>query len=657
MGKLFKIDLGEEDELFLGYHQRKLYQHFRKCCKNKLKQLTKYQKKLHRKYLKNNNNFNNNNNNNNDDDKEKQTILTDELDAELNYYYELNKYATNLLNYDGTTDSNSNNANNTNNNNNDNNENKEETKEKQDDKTKNDNINDNNNNDNDNILESEIIEMMVDEQSFFNYHDYKSVLYDIAYNDNTRNYKIFKKIFQDKERNKKQREDENGKSLCLAVDGLEIYCCIRCGMHLTKKSLVMDENFHGRTGPSFLIQSVFNIDIGPKATRKLHTGMHVVSDVFCKRCSTNVGWYYHEAQKQEQQYKISHYVLECALICTLNQYMMHNYYQPSNLLPSLNLNNNNNNNQSMKTHTINTRKTNNKNKRKKPKKNDDSDDDDDDDDDDDEEDDGSESDDDGSDESEDDTDDDRMNDLSKYNNNNGQESDDDTQHEPLPPYMSYDHPSFSGFHPRNGRMKNRGSRKRRHDNKRRDRNKKRQHGGKHGKNKKGKNIGYIRNEQKRQNDDDGEEEEEEEERRYNKKRIDRMKTKRKHRSGKGTTAGISILHPHEIRRGRGNQVGGHMMAMMTSPTPSTQRRGSIKSDYSNDNDSNKTYDDEEEEDDDDDDDDDDDRLQSRDLNEEEYEDDDDEDDEELDDDSQIQRRSYHQRRFVVFLFFVFIDVT
>eukprot|EP00488_Nonionellina_sp_1-RS-2012_P002033 TRINITY_DN3640_c0_g1_i1.p1 TRINITY_DN3640_c0_g1~~TRINITY_DN3640_c0_g1_i1.p1 ORF type:complete len:116 (+),score=45.15 TRINITY_DN3640_c0_g1_i1:33-350(+) len=66
--------------------------------------------------------------------------------------------------------------------------------------------------------------------------------------------------------------------------------------------------------------------------------MHVVSDVFLRRCSTNVGWYYHEASKLEQQYKISHYVLECSLICTFSQYMMCNYYAPNALLPSLDFN-------------------------------------------------------------------------------------------------------------------------------------------------------------------------------------------------------------------------------------------------------------------------------------------------------------------------------
>merc|ERR1712228_748381 len=91
----------------------------------------------------------------------------------------------------------------------------------------------------------------------------------------------------------------------------------------------------GRTGASFLISNVFNIDIGPKATRKLHTGMHVVSDVFCKKCQTNIGWYYHEATSQDQQYKISHFVVECALICTAKQYELHNYHMPNTLMPNL----------------------------------------------------------------------------------------------------------------------------------------------------------------------------------------------------------------------------------------------------------------------------------------------------------------------------------
>merc|ERR1712129_357117 len=111
----------------------------------------------------------------------------------------------------------------------------------------------------------------------------------------------------------------------------EIYVCIRCGNELTAKCLIMDQNFHGRTGPSFLIETVFNCDIGSKATRKLHTGMHVVSDVFCRQCRTNIGWFYHEANKHDRQYKISHFVVECALICQRKQYTMHHYHFPNGL--------------------------------------------------------------------------------------------------------------------------------------------------------------------------------------------------------------------------------------------------------------------------------------------------------------------------------------
>ena len=258
MGKLFKIYLNEEDDLFRGYHQKKLYQHLQTRSKRKLKQFKKQKKKLKQKY------FEECDNESND------SILPKDLGAQLNYFYELNKYAQTLSNFDGS------------------------------DEIKSDDY---------------------DGKNFsFSHREYCDVLKEIANNGNTRNYKIFQKEFQ-------ERANERRKS--------EIFCCIRCGMELTTKSLIMDQNFHGRTGHSFLIQSVFNIDIGAKATRKLHTGMHVVSDVFCKKCRTNIGWYYHEATKHDQQYKISHFVVECALICPLRQYELHNYHLSNDLIPSL----------------------------------------------------------------------------------------------------------------------------------------------------------------------------------------------------------------------------------------------------------------------------------------------------------------------------------
>jgi len=152
------------------------------------------------------------------------------------------------------------------------------------------------------------------------YKQYHAVLSDIVCNENTTNYKNFQKEYE--------RKSE-------AVSDDEIYVCIRCGNELTAKCLIMDQNFHGRTGPSFLIETVFNCDIGSKATRKLHTGMHVVSDVFCRQCRTNIGWFYHEATKHDQQYKISHFVVECALICQRKQYTMHHYHLPNGLPPNV----------------------------------------------------------------------------------------------------------------------------------------------------------------------------------------------------------------------------------------------------------------------------------------------------------------------------------
>ena len=44
------------------------------------------------------------------------------------------------------------------------------------------------------------------------------------------------------------------------------------------------------------------------------SGLHVVCDVFCKGCQTNVGWKYVKAYEMTQKYKEGKIILEKALI-------------------------------------------------------------------------------------------------------------------------------------------------------------------------------------------------------------------------------------------------------------------------------------------------------------------------------------------------------
>lgn len=53
-----------------------------------------------------------------------------------------------------------------------------------------------------------------------------------------------------------------------------------------------------------------NITTGPAEDRFLITGLHSVSDIFCKRCQTLVGWTYAKAYEPSQKYKEGKFIIE-----------------------------------------------------------------------------------------------------------------------------------------------------------------------------------------------------------------------------------------------------------------------------------------------------------------------------------------------------------
>jgi len=372
MGKLFKIDLIEEEELIIGYKQRKMYKQFRKSCRAKLKELSDHRRKLQCQYFEEKDcepvaeeepsasslstestppstrpsSTNHDSVNGNDSAlKEPACALPPDLHAELNYYFDLNQFATDLFHQStaidpATATNNTNSA-------------ADAVDSKISSKSKISKIPKISKMPKSNGVANghHSVHRLVDEDDHkgdrwpVSYAEYESVLRDIAYNDSTPNFKIFQRAFYRQmdllsamtNVDDDDDEDRHSNHSVPWVRGRDIFCCIRCGMHLTKRSLVMDENFHGRTGTAFLIQSVFNVDLGAEVKRKLRTGEHVVSDVFCRRCASNVGWYYHSAVGDQQQYKISHYVLECKLICPLREYMLKNEQHPSPWVPSLDL--------------------------------------------------------------------------------------------------------------------------------------------------------------------------------------------------------------------------------------------------------------------------------------------------------------------------------
>jgi len=48
------------------------------------------------------------------------------------------------------------------------------------------------------------------------------------------------------------------------------------------------------------------------------TGMHSVSDIFCKVCNSTVGWKYEKAHEESQKYKEGKYILEKAKVVKEN---------------------------------------------------------------------------------------------------------------------------------------------------------------------------------------------------------------------------------------------------------------------------------------------------------------------------------------------------
>ncbi|CAA2934336.1 Hypothetical predicted protein [Olea europaea subsp. europaea] len=53
-----------------------------------------------------------------------------------------------------------------------------------------------------------------------------------------------------------------------------------------------------------------NVTVGETEERKMMTGIHIVADIFCVQCGSNVGWKYETAHEKSQKYKEGKSVLE-----------------------------------------------------------------------------------------------------------------------------------------------------------------------------------------------------------------------------------------------------------------------------------------------------------------------------------------------------------
>jgi len=94
------------------------------------------------------------------------------------------------------------------------------------------------------------------------------------------------------------------------LDGPQVYTCAQCRTHLTSHDDIISKSFHGRHGRAYLFDQCVNVTIGQAEDRLLITGLHSVSDIFCKRCKNLVGWTYAKAYEASQKYKEGKFIIE-----------------------------------------------------------------------------------------------------------------------------------------------------------------------------------------------------------------------------------------------------------------------------------------------------------------------------------------------------------
>jgi Yippee zinc-binding/DNA-binding /Mis18, centromere assembly len=94
------------------------------------------------------------------------------------------------------------------------------------------------------------------------------------------------------------------------LDGPQVYTCAQCRTHLTSHDDIISKSFHGKHGRAYLFDQCVNVTIGRSENRLLMTGLHSVSDIFCKRCKDCVGWTYIQAFEASQKYKEGKFIIE-----------------------------------------------------------------------------------------------------------------------------------------------------------------------------------------------------------------------------------------------------------------------------------------------------------------------------------------------------------
>eukprot|EP00252_Welwitschia_mirabilis_P006267 TRINITY_DN1709_c0_g1_i2.p1 TRINITY_DN1709_c0_g1~~TRINITY_DN1709_c0_g1_i2.p1 ORF type:complete len:112 (+),score=19.39 TRINITY_DN1709_c0_g1_i2:243-578(+) len=94
------------------------------------------------------------------------------------------------------------------------------------------------------------------------------------------------------------------------LNGPKIFKCGSCKTHAADHNEIFSKAFTGRFGEAYLFNHVVNVCYGPKEDRIMITGLHTVTDVYCKCCSQLLGWRYEKAYAEQEKYKEGKVVLE-----------------------------------------------------------------------------------------------------------------------------------------------------------------------------------------------------------------------------------------------------------------------------------------------------------------------------------------------------------
>ncbi|CAL1270187.1 unnamed protein product [Larinioides sclopetarius] len=105
-----------------------------------------------------------------------------------------------------------------------------------------------------------------------------------------------------------------GVIFCEHLDGKIQYRCNTCNTYLTHRGYLVSTRFTSASGPAWLFSKVVNIYYDNAVSRNMVTGRHIVRNVYCKSCSSKLGWFYEMAFASGQEYKEGCKILELALI-------------------------------------------------------------------------------------------------------------------------------------------------------------------------------------------------------------------------------------------------------------------------------------------------------------------------------------------------------